>query len=178
MSGLLRQLELLFFTRCCFLVVALQLLVMSKRVYLEPGNHEGADGRALCLHRLSACHDTLINARVFDTSMSAGHWHLGLVSGCSCLLDSSMFWCWVELLPSFYSGLWAIPFAPAAWSSEGEFGSKWPGSLFAAGLLSMGAFSKIVSILAFGFWLASRGQLHGGLAGNLAASTSRLCPWL
>ena len=167
MSGLLRQLELLF-TRCCFLVVALQLLVMSKRVYLEPGNHEGADGRALCLHRLSACHDTLINARVFDTSRSAGHWHLGLGSGCSCLSDSSIFW-------------FPLPQQP-----EGEFGSKWSGSLFAAGLLSMGAFSKIVSISAFGFWLASRGQLHGGLAGNLAASpststecgTSRLCPWL
>ena len=35
---------------------------------------------------------------------------------------------------------------PLPQQPEGEFGSKWSGSLFAAGLLSMGAFSKIVSI--------------------------------
>ena len=55
-------------------------------------NHEGADGRVLCLHRLS-CRDTSINARVFHTSKSASLLHLGLVSGCCLgLLDSSIFW--------------------------------------------------------------------------------------
>ena len=100
--------------RCCSLESVVFLLWRCSCLSFRTGctlNHEGADGRVLCLHRLSCC-DTIINARVFHTSKSASLLHLGLVSGCCLgLLDSSIFW---QALPSFNCGLWAIPFATAA----------------------------------------------------------------
>jgi hypothetical protein len=64
--------------------------------------------------------------------MPLGFWHILALSFCQVLI------------------LDCRPF-PLLQQHEGDFGSKWPGSLFAAGLLG--------TISAFGFWLASRDQL-------------------